>query len=226
MSTRKQVSEKSLELNVCAELIQCIRARPGCESAVWFGMTQSQERRTRLDETVINAPGHSLMLEFKSPKATSIADDLYKFSINRRQHNALELLVKGNPKAAYYVFPLYSKWTKLLNHSPNLIKDTWLVPVSCITLPSWTSQQTFQIELRRVGSKITLSGPRLLMNWEPINAWDYCADGVDQSLNPRLVGLPTELLRFWVEQLEDSRLRFTGLNAVYLPNANISSAGT
>ena len=77
MSTRKQVSEKSLELNVCAELIQCIRARPGCESAVWFGMTQSQERRTRLDETVINAPGHSLMLEFKSPKATSIVDDLY-----------------------------------------------------------------------------------------------------------------------------------------------------
>ena len=225
MSTRKQVSEKSLELNVCAELIQCMRARPGCESAVWFGMTQSQERRTGLDETVINAPGHSLMLQIKSPKATSTYDDHYKFSINRRQHEALALLVKGNPKAAYYVFPLYSKWTKILNHSPNLIKDTWLVPVSCITLPSWTSQQKFQIELRRVGSQIKLSGPRLFVNCEAINAWNYCADAADQSLNPSLVGLPTELLRFWVEQWDDSRLRFTGLNAVYLPNGNISSAG-
>ena len=200
MTTRKQVSEKSLELNLCAELIQCIRARKGCEGAVWFGMTQQQERRTGLDEAAVNAPGHSLMLQFKSPKATSSYDHHYKFSINRRQHVALERLVAGNPKAAYYVFPLYSKWTKVLDHSPNLIKDTWLVPVSCISLNSSPSQDSYQIELRRDKGCIKLSGPNLNVNCGPINARHYCVDGQDQSLNPREVGVPSEILKEQVGQ--------------------------
>ena len=218
MSPSKQVSEKSLELNLCAELIQCIRARKGCEGAVWFGMTQSQERRTGLDATV---PGHSLMLQFKSPKATSVYDHHYKFSINRRQHQALERLVTVNPKAAYYVFPLYSKWSKVLNHSPNLIKDTWLVPVSCISLNSSPSQKSYQIELRRDKSGIELSGPNLRVNCEPINAWNYCVDGQDQSLDPREFGVQSDFLKERVTEWEDSRLRFTGLNAVYLPSNRI-----
>ena len=206
-----------MELNVCAELIQCVRALPGCGSAVWFGMTQQQERRTGLDETLQNAPGHSLMLQFKSPKPTSNFDYLYKFSINKRQHKALERLVAGNPKAAYYVFPLYSKWTKVLDHSPNLIKDTWLVPVSCIQLGSSPLQKTYQIEFRRDEGRIKLSGPNLSVNCGPINARNYCVDGQDQSLNPREVGIPSEILKEQLGQWEDSRLRFRGLNAVYLP---------
>ena len=194
------MSEKSLELNVCAELIQCIRARTGCEGAVWFGMTQQQERRTGFDETAVNAPGHSLMLQFKSPKATSTYDHHYKFSINRRQHEALERIVIGNPKAAYYVFPLYSKWTKVLDHSPNLIKDTWLVPVSCISLDTSYSQNRYQIELQRDQSRIELSGSRLQVKCGAINAWNYCVDGQDQSLNPREVGVPSEILKEQVGQ--------------------------
>ena len=104
MSSRKQVSEKTLELNVCAELIQCVRALPGCGSAVWFGKTQRQEHSFGLDETLLNAPGHSLMLQFKSPQATSTYDHQYKFSINRRQNEALERLVAGNPKMGLLCF--------------------------------------------------------------------------------------------------------------------------
>ena len=222
MSNKKQVSEKSLELNLCAELIQCIRARKGCEGAVWFGMTQRQERRTGLDATV---PGHLLMLQFKSPKATSIYDHHYKFSINRRQHEALERLVMGNPKAAYYVFPLYSKWTKVLDHSPSLIKDTWLVPVSCISLNSSPLQDSYQIDIRRVQSRIVLSGSRLQVKCEAINAGNYCVDEQDQSLNPREVGVPSEILKEQVGQWQDSRLRFTGLNAVYIPGSMNSNVG-
>ena len=36
----KEVSEKSLELNVYAELLQHIRSWPGYERALWVGLTQ------------------------------------------------------------------------------------------------------------------------------------------------------------------------------------------
>ena len=223
MSPRRQVSEKSLELNLCAELIQCIRAHKGCEGAVWFGMTQLQERRTGLDETMINAPGHSLMLQFKSPHATSTHDQ-YKFSINRRQHRALKDLAIGNPKAVYYVFPLYSKWTKILDHSPNLTKDTWLVPVSCVSLNTSRSQVSYRIDLRLNGQQIQPSGPNLRVKCKAINATDYCVDDQDQSLNPIEVGIPSEKLKEEVEKWQDARLRFRGLNAVYLPRPSNSRA--
>ncbi len=223
MSPRKQVSEKSLELNLCAELIQCIRAHRGCEGAVWFGMTQQQERRTGLDEATANAPGQSLMLQFKSPYATSTHDH-YKFSINRQQHEALENLAIGNSKAVYYVFPLYSKWRKILDHSPNLTKDTWLVPVSCISLNPPPSQDSYQIDLRLNGSQIEMSGPNLQAKCGAINARSYCIDAQDQSLNPREVGIPSETLKNWVKEWQDPQLRFRGLNAVYLPRPSNSRA--
>lgn len=179
-------------------------------------MTQQQERRTGLDETMQNAPGHSLMLQFKSPHATSTHDH-YKFSINRQQHEALERLAIGNPKAVYYVFPLYSKWRKILDHSPNLTKDTWLVPVSCVSLNPPRSQNSYQIDLRLNKGRIDLSGPNLQITCAAINARSYCIDAQDQSLNPREVGIPVEMLIEEVEKWRDSRLRFRGLNAVYLP---------
>ena len=99
MTKRKEVSEKSLELNVCAEMLQEIRRWQGCQGAVWYGMTQRQERCTGLDEMVSNTPGYSLMLQFKSPWATSRENDLYKFSINHNQHQTLERLATKYPKA-------------------------------------------------------------------------------------------------------------------------------
>lgn len=179
-------------------------------------MTQQQERRTGLDETMQNAPGNSLMLQFKAPHATS-TDDHYKFSINRQQHETLKELVKGHPRAAYYVLPLYSKWRKILDHSPNLTKDTWLVPVSCVSLNPPRSQNSYQIDLRLNKGRIDLSGPNLQITCAAINARSYCIDAQDQSLNPREVGIPVEMLIEEVEKWRDSRLRFRGLNAVYLP---------
>ena len=41
--------------------------------------------------------GVSVMLQFKAPWATSQPDDLYKFSINETQHQALECLANQHP---------------------------------------------------------------------------------------------------------------------------------
>ena len=131
---RKEVSEKSLELNVCAELLQCIRSWPRCSRALWFGLTQAQERQEGIDARIRNAgPGVSIMFQFKAPWATSLENTLYKFSVNEQQHEAMEDLAAKNWKDVYYVFPLFSTWSKVDQHAPDLADDTWVVPVSSDT---------------------------------------------------------------------------------------------
>ena len=122
---RKEVSEKSLELNLCAELLQHIRSWPGCDGALWFGLTQAQERQEGIDARIRNTgPGVSIMLQFKAPWATSLEDSLYKFSVNEQQHEAMEDLAGNNANAVYYVFPLFSTWSKADQHAPDLASDT------------------------------------------------------------------------------------------------------
>ena len=104
MTRKREVSEKSLELNVCSEMLQALRGHAGYRKALWIGLTQREERQQGLDVRVRNTAGLALMLQFKSPWATYYGDVLYKFSINKRQHEALEQL--GSPKAVFYAFPL------------------------------------------------------------------------------------------------------------------------
>ena len=50
-------------------------------------------------------PGFTLMLQFKSPWVTPRGnDDLYKFSVNEQQHEALEGVASDHPNAVLYVF--------------------------------------------------------------------------------------------------------------------------
>ena len=222
----KEVSEKSLELNVCAELLQHIRSWPGCEKALWLGLTQAQERRKGIDELIRNVgPGFSLMLQFKAPWPTSLVDSLYKFSINERQHEALEQLASQYPEAVYYVFPLYSKWTKADRHAPDLAQDTWLVPVSSMPLTLLTSLSTpasgrHRVELERINSQITVTAYSPEVIGEAVNAKEYFVErSGGQSLDARPSGIPSDDLREWVGLWDEKSfaLRFRGLNSLYVP---------
>ena len=222
----KEVSEKSLELNVCAELLQYIRSWPGCQKALWLGLTQRQERRTGLDELIHNVgPGFSLMLQFKAPWPTSRIDYLYKFSINERQHEALEQLATKYPQAVYYVFPLYSKWTKADQNAPDLAQDTWLVPVSSLPLALLTSLSSpssgrHRVELERINSRITVTAYSLEVIGEVINAREFFVErSAGQSMDTMSGGVPSDHLREWVEDWDEksSAPRFRSLNALYVP---------
>ena len=222
----KEVSEKSLELNVCAELLQYIRSWPGCQRALWLGLTQRQERRTGLDELIRNVgPGFSLMLQFKAPWPSSIVDGLYKFSINERQHEALEQLANRYPEAVYYVFPLYSKWLKADKHAPDLAQDTWLVPVSSMPLSLLTALSTpksgrHRVELERIDSRITVTAYSPEVTGQATNAKDYFVErSRGEPLDVRHSGVRSDHLREWVElwDSESFTLRFRGLNALYVP---------
>ena len=222
----KEVSEKSLELNVCAEFLQHIRSWRGCDRALWLGLTQRQERRTGLDELIRNVgPGLSLMLQFKAPWPSSLVDSLYKFSINERQHEALEQLAVQYPEDVYYVLPLYSRWIKADQHAPDLLQDTWMVPVSSIPLTLLTSLSTpssgrHRVELERFNSQIVVTAHSPEVIGEAVNAREYFEKGIDRPLRDAgPSGVPSSHLQEWIELWDEksSFPRFRGLNALYVP---------
>ncbi|MYC08231.1 MAG: hypothetical protein F4X57_13840 [Chloroflexi bacterium] len=216
MTKRKEVSEKTLELNVCAEMIQHIRSHPPFRKASWHGLTQREERQEGLDAKIRNAPkGVALMLQFKSPWATLRVDTLYKFTINRRQHKAMERL--GHPGAVHYVFPLYSKWCKIYKNTPDLLQDTWLVPVECI--PSkYLAKDSTTIEVRKLSpSGVRASGP----NWESkcnaMNAGEYFQPRTGSLSDIQGIGVTAPQMREWIDGRDWTALRFRGLGFFYLP---------
>jgi len=162
------------------------------------------------------------MLQFKAPWVTSVPDDLYKFSVNEEQHEALENLAGNNPNAVYYVFPLFSTWRKADQHSPNLINDTWLLPVSSISLAALTALSNTSTGLHRVevekvssGATATFHSPEVL--GEMINARDYFVEVTrGQALDIGTVGIPSNQLQEWCSSW--SQLRFRGLNALFIPS--------
>ena len=132
----REVSEKTLELNLCAEILGCIRALPGSQRAVWIGLTQAEEAREGLDARLRKTGrdrNRALMLQFKSPQPSARRNQLlYAFTINANQNRAMQPLAKQFPQAVFYVFPRYRKWKKVDQHAPCLAQDTWLLPVACI----------------------------------------------------------------------------------------------
>jgi len=215
MTKKKEISEKTLELNACAEMIQHIRSHPGLGKASWHGLTQREERQEGLDAKINNTPGVALMLQFKSPWVTSRVDRVYKFSINRGQHIVMESL--RSPGAVHYVFPLYSKWWKMDRDAPNILQDTWLVPVECI--PSkYLAKDSTTIEV----SKLSPSGVRVSgQNWESkcraINARDYFQPSTVIMSDLRGVGVDALQLREWIDSWNWTTLRFRGLGILYIP---------
>ena len=215
MSKKKEVSEKSLELNVCAEMLQHLRSYPAFQKASWLGLTQREERQQGLDAKIKNAPGVALMLQFKSPWATSRVDRIYKFTINREQHKALEKL--GNPDAVHYVFPLYSKWWKVDQDAPDILQDTWLVPVACI--PShYLNRDSTTIEVRKLTpSGVHVSGSDWVPTCAASNAREYFQLRIGSLTDFRSLGIEGPQLREWVNGWEGTALRFTGLGIFYIP---------
>jgi|Deesub1362A_J573_1020465.scaffolds.fasta_scaffold03956_6 hypothetical protein len=122
----REVSEKTLELNVTAEILEIVRNQLRFQKAFWFGMTQRQEAQTGLDEILTNLPrAYHLLLQFKSPAY----NPSFKFSINKTQTLRLLDLSSQRPDAVFYVFPLFNRIAKLKEKCPNLLKDTWLLRV-------------------------------------------------------------------------------------------------
>ncbi len=217
MTRKKEVSEKSLELNVCAEMLQCLRDYPDYRKALWIGLTQREEREQGLDTTIRNADDLALMLQFKSPWATYYGDNYYKFSVNKRQHEALLRL--GNPEAVFYAFPLYNRWSKADKDAPDLLQDTWLLPVSCIPPGGLVRESTPIVVSRRNHLSVKVksdSYPYWKATCEAVNARQYLERDLRETVDrPRFIRVA--LLKEWIEFSEMAALRFRNLGIFYIP---------
>ncbi len=219
MTRRKEVSEKSLELNVCSEMLQCLRTYRHYRKALWVGLTQREEREQGLDEKIRNARGLALLLQFKSPWATFYDDNRYRFSINKKQHEALESL--GGSDGVFYVFPLYNRWRKADAHAPNLLQDTWLLPIACISTTQLIRESTPIEVIRRKDLRVQIRGfPGWEATCEATSANEYFKRDIHETAyRPRFI--PLTMLKEWIEFSRLSALRFRHLGFFHLPHPQL-----
>ena len=60
-----RISEKTLELNLCEELMTLVRTK--FPSAFWYGPTLQDEKELGYDASLENVDGHVMFLQFKRP---------------------------------------------------------------------------------------------------------------------------------------------------------------
>lgn len=219
MTRRKEVSEKSLELSVCAELLFMIRALPGCQGAVWLGLTQQQEQQRGFDVEILNAPGVHLVLQFKAPWAKSGSPDHYRFSLNHQQHQTLLRLALSYPNAVHYVFPLYNTWGKVFRDAPRLAQDTWLAPVATVPMP-YQGKERNRVDFFLQGNRrqAEVGDP------EPIptllNASEFLGDAGASADSLASMWISGASLREWLfERTSIREPRFRSLYSIFLPQS-------
>jgi hypothetical protein len=125
-----KVSEKSLELNVGSELLGMIRGSWGMPKAYLRGLTQREEKQEGVDFFMQLSPTARIFaFQFKAPKGRKEGTP-YRYTLVSEQHELLHALAVTSPGSVYYVLPFYVTHTKLRRDVPNLIQDTWLLPIS------------------------------------------------------------------------------------------------
>jgi len=195
------VSEKTLELNICAEILSLIRSLSGCHGAFWIGMKQDQEAKNGLDELISNLPaGMHLALQFKAPRSRSPNHVPYRFTINDRQNDNLLRLATGRPDAAYYVFPHYNTFTRMRSNSPNLLSDTYFLRVDDLRNLSHSTN--------RLGTHLVETNPPIaLVHSEPSTVKLTVASDMLKSLLGKeksvlqAILVPHTWLKEWLEGL-------------------------
>lgn len=128
-----KVSEKSLELNIGAELLGLMRNSWNMPKAYLRGLTQAEERQEGADFFAqLDPKTHIFAFQFKAPhgKKESVP---YKYTLMRYQHEPLFQLSQTSPQGVFYVLPRYVTFKKLQNDVPHLLLDTWFLNVAQMT---------------------------------------------------------------------------------------------
>lgn len=124
-----KVSEKSLELNVGAELLDLMRNSWGMPKAYLRGLTQAEENQEGVDFFAELDPNARIFaFQFKAPHGKTDLEP-YKYTLVRYQHDPLFQLSQQSPRGVFYVFPYYVTVTKLQKDVPTLMLDTWFLNV-------------------------------------------------------------------------------------------------
>jgi len=129
---KMKISEKTLELNVGAELLNHLRTKCGWRKMYLRGLTQQQESQDGVDIFAELSPRVRIAaFQFKAPRGKE--DHIpYKFRIQKQQHLNLQKLANIEKNSVFYVLPFYASHDKLCKHLPTLLQDTWFLPVDAM----------------------------------------------------------------------------------------------
>lgn len=117
-----RLSEKTLELNICAQVTKRARA-----SVTWFGLTQKQEARAGFDACT-KLGGRLLIFQFKAASRV-LKSKKHMFLVPHDQLLALKARVKSHMRSVFYAFPLVCT-TVELGRSNDLLGATIVVDVA------------------------------------------------------------------------------------------------
>jgi hypothetical protein len=125
-----KVSEKSLELNIGAELLGLMRNDLGMSKAYLRGLTQTEEKEEGADFFVqLDPMTRVFAFQFKAALGR-LEGTPYRYTLKREQHAMLAGLAEAStPGSVFYVFPFYVTPEKLHEDIPNLAQATWLLDV-------------------------------------------------------------------------------------------------
>lgn len=125
-----KVSEKSLELNIGAEVLDLLRNRLGMRKAYLRGLTQAEEKQEGVDFFAqLSNSARIFAFQFKAPRGRVEASP-YRYTLVREQHDALYQLAYCNRDSVFYVFPFYVTTIKLQQDVPCLGQDSWLLDIA------------------------------------------------------------------------------------------------
>lgn len=123
-----RVSEKTLELNIGAEMLPELR-NIFTDKVYLRGLTQAEESVEGVDSFVhLDEKTKIIAFQFKRPSKAKDSIPYY-FRIQKDQHDLLYQLAQNNPYSVFYVFPFYSYYDKFIQMLPNLLDDTRLLDI-------------------------------------------------------------------------------------------------
>jgi hypothetical protein len=112
-----RISEKTIELNFCAELYAQVRP---VQRIVWFGLTQAQEAKAGFD-TCAKIEATLFIFQFKaSNKITK--NSARRFKASHDQLLKLQQLAGGR-RGVYYVFPSFGN-TREFSRDPSVVRNS------------------------------------------------------------------------------------------------------
>lgn len=157
MTGRLEVSEKTLELNLSAEILGLIRGISGLSRSYMIGMTQAQERLSGVDAGIASQGRVLGAIQFKAPHAPTNKVE-HVFTLPGLQLACLQQLAPRLSGRVTYALPCLGRWSELLSASPDLLPSTLRLGVVGLTAgrhrvvvrPTTVTVQSDPVEVPRI----------------------------------------------------------------------------
>lgn len=123
-----RLSEKTLELNICAQVSAHLKGR---QNVFWFGLTQKQEAKAGFDACT-KLGGRLLIFHFKASNNVLKKNSKRKFITPHEQLNALRKSAQNSMRSVFYALPNIGNTTEMYKN-PDLLSQTWLLDVASLS---------------------------------------------------------------------------------------------